>query len=210
MTIDEGTPEEKVLEFEADGTIVSADPAFARVIGNTKFISDGYAVGPAKGKFIIFVLKSVLDVGIHEVDSEVVTDVETLTASDTFELMEKPARLPDLAINGFIKDRTEEAGTPTKLAVAIRNEGSAASGPFTLSVYISEDEELDEDDVSIGFKNVGSIAAQTKRGVMVNGFIPPDTPIGQHYMIVVADSSDAVEESDEDNNTRAERFRVLS
>lgn len=75
-------------------------------------------------------------------------------------------------------------------------------------MYISEDEELDDGDVVIGFKNVGSIAAQTKKFAMVDGFIPADTPEGRYYMIVTADSSDAVEESDEDNNTRAERFRV--
>ena len=95
------------------------------------------------------------------------------------------------------------AGGPITLTDTTKNQGAA---PVTASVtgfYLSSNGTLDATDQFLGSRVVGSLVPSGSDTASTEFLIPPGTAPGSYQVIAVADVSNAVAESLENNNTRA-------
>lgn len=212
ITIDEGTLEERVLEFDAEGMILSADPeaAFELVFGSVTMLSDGYAVGPAKGKFVIAMNKTELGEGMHDALAEVVLDGETLEATDEFLLKPSVPILPDLVAAHFFAPTTIKKPLKYMTFTIETNDGYAKAKEHKVKVYLSDDDELSAGDKVVGENNVSKLKAGWFKLVPVKIKLPKDTDAGEHNLIVKVDATDKIHEISEDNNTLSKETNVTN
>jgi hypothetical protein len=98
--------------------------------------------------------------------------------------------------------KTTSGKTKCKLqgALDIRNQGDQKSPSFNISFYLSEDEELDEEDTFLGEVTMGSIKARGNKAKKWSYSLP----VGDHatgmYIITVIDEEYAVPEFNRNNN----------
>ena len=102
--------------------------------------------------------------------------------------------LPDLTISD---DYTLNQLTDgTKLKVEVQNIGTAAAGPFLVYFNACADE-AGQNIISQENKSFSGLAAG---GADSRTVVFPASVTGYHWIIVIADSKNTVEESNEDNN----------
>jgi subtilase family serine protease len=121
------------------------------------------------------------------------------------------APLPDLAPSGIsFTPLTVDAGQPITAEESVLNQGAAASPLFQVGVFLSDDATIDPtDDILIGTRSistlgVGSSSASGPTSVT----IPSNTPGGEYFVGVFADSAVLVPETDEGNNGLVAANRV--
>ncbi|MFY3741747.1 MAG: hypothetical protein HMLIMOIP_002207 [Candidatus Nitrosomirales archaeon] len=202
---------ELVVEFDAAGTVLDSGPSFELVFGSVTMLSDGYyAIGKAKGKFVIAMDKLVLGVGDHEALAEVVLDGETLTATAEFTLKPSSPPLPDLVAKHFFAPTTIMKNRNYMTFTIETNEGSAKAKEHKVKVYLSEDDELGSGDKVIGEKTVEKLKAGWFKLVPVKIKVPNNTDNGDHNLIVKVDATDKIQEISEENNTLSRAADITS
>jgi hypothetical protein len=210
VTIDEGTADEKFVEFDEEGNILDSDPeeAFELVFGSITMLSDGYAIGPAKGKFVIAMNKTVLGEGTHDALAEVVLDGETLEATDDFLLKPSVPILPDLVAKYFFAPNTIKKPLKYVTFTIETNEGEDDAKNHKVALYLSEDDELGASDVKLGERNVNSLEAGWFELVPIQFKLKKSTEAGDYNLIVKVDSTDKIQEISEDNNVLSKETKV--
>ena len=109
----------------------------------------------------------------------------------------------DLVMSALSVPAAGMAGGPITLTGTTTNQGA---GPVTASVtgfYLSSNGALDSTDQFLGSRVVGSLAPSGSDIASTEFLIPPGTASGSYQVIAVADLSNAVAETLENNNTRA-------
>jgi len=210
VTLDQGTAQEKVLTFKADGTIIAKDPAFVSVDGKTKFkTGSGYfAIKSADGKFRIAIDKSKLIAGFHTALAEVVTDVGTFS-DDSFFIL-KPAKTAtpaDLVANFLDSDNAMKHGKKYDV-VAVENNQGGKAGEHNVSIYLSKDSHFDGIDKMVGISEVDHLKNGEFKEVHMKIEIPSGAPTGSAYLILKVDSGNVIAESNEGNNVLAKSINV--
>ena len=105
---------------------------------------------------------------------------------------------------------TASAGQPLPVTWTVTNTGTIATttSSWTDKVYLSLDNSISGEDIALGsFTHSGALAA----GDAYTNSVPfqiPAGPGGLYYVIVAADSGNAVFESNDGNNTRARRMSL--
>jgi serralysin len=123
-------------------------------------------------------------------------NVGTYPATITF--IAPPA--PDFAVWTFMPPRGP-VGREFTIRNAVRNAGVAPAGPFTVGFYLSNDTALSASDPSIAERDVaGLLPGEATADENTTARVPEWVPAGVYYVLMVMDSSDAVAESNEDNN----------
>ena len=79
VIVDEGTANERVYEFEANGDDVSTDTGFVDASCKATFFSDGYAIGPSQIDCKLVLDKTTFTTGLHQAKMELVMDSGTFT-----------------------------------------------------------------------------------------------------------------------------------
>lgn len=123
--------------------------------------------------------------------------------------------LPDLVITRIknIPNHKKSGGKFT-IKDIVKNQGTAKAGQFTNGYYLSLDDVKSDDDIEIeGNRNILSLdpgkSSSKNNGVKpVKVKIPSDTPLGEYYLIVCADNTDQIAESDEANNCMASKKTI--
>jgi subtilase family serine protease len=92
------------------------------------------------------------------------------------------------------------AGQQIAVTATVKNQGGCGSAGFYLTVYLSTDTTITAGDIAIGSVYVGSLPAGGQQGVSVNATLP-STFGGIYYLGAIADSSNAVAELSESNNS---------
>ena len=84
----------------------------------------------------------------------------------------------------------------------MKNQGAMASGPFRFGVYLSRVSAITSGATFLNFaSNPFNIAAGATAGFGgVNVTIPPGTPPGNYFIGILADDTNMVDESNENNN----------
>jgi subtilase family serine protease len=172
-------------------------------------LSDGYyAIGKAKGKFVIAMDKLVLDVGEHDALAEVVLDGETLTATTEFVLKPSIPPLPDLVAKYFFAPSTIMKNRNYITLTIETNEGTAKAKEHKVKVYLSEDDELGEGDEALGQGNVEKLKAGWFKLVPVKIKAPRNAEEGESHLIVKVDATDKIQELSEENNTLSKTTNI--
>jgi len=101
-------------------------------------------------------------------------------------------------------------GSTVDLPVTVHNQGTDDSGFFRISIYLSDTPDLSGNFVELDFRGVsaGLPAGQSHVSNFTNVWIPPESPLGNVYLVGAADSYDAVFETDETNNLLADPVEV--
>lgn len=210
VTTDYGTGSPKVIEFEADGTVIIKDSAYKGVKGETTQMSNGYAIFTAKGKFLITLYKSALTVGTHYVYAEVLTDSGTVVSSTTFELRAAQSSKPDLKVNWFSSQYTIKKGKTVSTFTSIRNDGAGPAGPFNMKIYLSSDSVLSSGDTWVGGEDFITLGKGYNEVHNIKVTIPSSTSSGVKYLIVKVDADNVVNESNEGNNLKKRTVNIVS
>jgi hypothetical protein len=197
-----------VVEFDAEGTVLDSGPAFELVFGSVTMISDGYAIGPAKGKFVIAMDKLALGEGEHDAMAEVFLDGDTLVATDEFLLKPSIPALPDLVAKYFFAPSTIKKPLRYLTFTIETNEGIVDAKGHQAKLYLSEDNILDAGDKVLANKGVGKLEAGWFDIVPISFKVPKDTDTGARHLFVKVDANSKIEELSEDNNVLSKAVNI--
>lgn len=111
---------------------------------------------------------------------------------------------PDLAPQAV---SVSKSGNTLILGDRVKNQGTAPTGPFTVSFYLSKDQTYQNGDYFICSRTVNSLGVgiqdPASGTTTTQCSIPSAVPSGTYYVIVFDDATKTVIESNETNNTRA-------
>jgi hypothetical protein len=215
ITLDPGTPEEKILEFDGNGAILASDPAFVSVDGSIKFKTDGYyfLLAHLKGKFKVGIDKGELIIGDHEALAEIFTDGASTTPSDdaSFKLKACGKGEPDLVAESYVAPNNIKQDKKYHTYFLESNGGNAKAGPHEVYVYLSSDATLDtSSDLLVGKKHTGALPVNPVRLVHIQVEIPCGEDTGEMFLIAFTDAEEEVNESNENNNTELDEVNVIA
>jgi subtilase family serine protease len=108
----------------------------------------------------------------------------------------------DLVISAVSVSAAGMAGGPITLTDTTRNQGAAPVTASATGFYLSSNYTIDATDQFLGSRVVGSLVPSGTDTASIAFIIPPGTAPGNYQVIAVADMSNAVTESLENNNTR--------
>jgi hypothetical protein len=209
ITVDPGTSP-KILEFNGNGDILTADPAFVSVDGSIKIKTDGYALIKLSGKFKVAMDKLALGVGEHEALAEIITTAGVEADDDAeFKLRAGSSGQADLVAKFFGAPDNIKQDKKYVAFVKEANQGTGNAGEHTISIYLSEDNVLDGGDELVGEKEVNNLKKGKDRMIMMQFELDDDAETGSAYLIVKVDGDDDVSESNENNNTKPESITVI-
>lgn len=116
----------------------------------------------------------------------------------------------DLVVAGLVlRPRPVAAGGAATIEVTVANRGDLDAAPGAVELWLSADEQLDSTDVRLGdAAAVDRVPPGGSTVVSVARPVPEDAIPGPWFLVVRADATDVVEESDETNNLAALPFRV--
>jgi hypothetical protein len=234
ITIDKGTPDEAVLEFGVNASGFADLPPppltlpFEFVFGKITLLTTDsyyYAIGKAKGDFVIAMNKLDLGEGTHQALAEVeLGGGETLSATDEFTLKSLEPNLPDLVAYAFVSPTTilkNVPGGPNPDPDDLKywtftlelNVGDEVAKNHHVKVFLSTDETLDLGDKKLGVNNVNKLEAGDFDLVGIQIKAPPNKDPGDYFLIVKVDVNedltDKIEESDETNNELSEPTKII-
>lgn len=119
------------------------------------------------------------------------------------------AQLADLAPDYSELNKTSAAtGTYVYAYCEMSNFGTAKSGVSYMRYYLSADQQWDAGDKYLGYDKVAGIEPGAWGWEEINFKVPTSTAPGQYYVLFVADASNKVEESNENNNVRSEAITI--
>ena len=110
--------------------------------------------------------------------------------------------LPDLVVDKISSPESAAPGEKILINTTVRNAGDGDAGTFRLSVYLSQDGTVSDDDLELGYGDVPDLAAGKSRQGSAVAVIPQNTTAGSYYIVALADSLKVVNESDKTNNFR--------
>jgi len=117
---------------------------------------------------------------------------------------------PDLVVTALKAPARAGAGFSVRVNSTVKNQATApvTAPPSTLAFYLSTDAVLGGD-VRLGeTRAVAALARGATSAGPTSVTIPSSTTAGAYFLIAVADDGQVVDESDEDNNTRATATRI--
>jgi len=209
ITID-GT---QVLEFDASGNpIGTLSPPFEFVFGHITMLTDGYyAIGKAKGKFVIAMDKLSLGIGEHEAKAEVVLGggAEPLVATDTFKLKSSEPPLPDLVAKYFVAPSTIMKNVKYWTFTIETNEGEGNAKQHDVNVYLSNDNALDSGDRLLGQHSMSYLAAGDFNLVPITIKVPKTENEGNHFLFIKVDAQEKIKELSEGNNVLSKAAKIV-
>lgn len=119
-----------------------------------------------------------------------------------------PPELPDLAVSALtVTDQVFQDGT-ADYSIRVSNIGVAPANDFKFGVFVSTDDELDQNDQLIeviSINNLEPFSFQTIESTLdLNG-----GPVGEYFMFFKVDKEEVIEESQESNNTIRRNLTII-
>jgi subtilisin family serine protease len=107
----------------------------------------------------------------------------------------------DLVITSVSGPAAAGLSQDVAFTATVKNQGSAASGQFYVTIYFSTDPIITKDDLEIRSGFVSGLAAGAQQVLTINSTIPANLTPGTYYIGAIADSRTNVAESNETNNS---------
>jgi hypothetical protein len=213
ITIDPGTTDEKIIEFDGNGNVLLNDPALDSINGFLSFKTDGYyfLLAHLKGKYATFWKKSAFSPGEHDALAEIFTQGASSTPSDgaKFRLKACEEGKPDLKAEAYVAPNIMKQGQKYHTWFIESNVGNAKAGPHEVKVYLSSDAVLDtSSDLLVGEKHTGALPVNPVRPVQIQVEIPCGEDTGNMFLIAWTDANEEIDEKNENNNTKKDPVKV--
>jgi len=135
---------------------------------------------------------------------EELEDNNFLRDADTISITAATVLLPDLTLTALNAPSSGKVGRTIYITNTVSNEGEAAAASFTVRFYLSKDDTLNDQDLSIGYRTVRSLAAKAVSSASTKITLPKTVPPDIYYVIGLVDAGKTVSEGNEDNNTRVD------
>ena len=116
----------------------------------------------------------------------------------------------DLRVSAFAPPAKASPGSSVNVSNTVRNDGTAAAGPFRVGIYLSPDASCGTADTLLASRSLAALAAGASSAANTSVTIPSGTPLGTRYICAVADDLAQVAESSETNNTATAALAVVS
>jgi subtilase family serine protease len=100
-------------------------------------------------------------------------------------------------------------GDTVPVTTTVRNAGDEDAGQFRMTVYLSRDSMVTDDDISLGSGDVSDLAAGKAREGSASVTIPLNVIPGSYYLIALADSQNKILERNKDNNSKVQQEQVI-
>lgn len=107
---------------------------------------------------------------------------------------------PDLVISKVTTRQSAVQGGTLNVNTTVKNQGAASAGPFRISLYLSPDALITEQDREIGYGLVTDLGVGMLRDGTALATVPADLQPGTYYLGVVVDSGKEISEENEANN----------
>lgn len=123
-----------------------------------------------------------------------------------------PAAAPDLVVPSAEAPDNAAAGSTIPVSWEVRNDGgSLTRRDWYDRVYVSTDQTLDADDVLAGSRLAGdALSPDESYAAAADVILPEDSPLGDVYLLFVADHGLMQDETDESNNLLARPITVTA
>jgi len=193
------------LEFDKNGNVLVPDTAFGPVTTKLtiqgKKTNDPYEISKQILQFWVPIKKSVLGVGDYTALVEVVTTGGSFEAPEDFKIVDKTNGSgggSNLSVVTVIVNTSGSSNNVSVVAVVI-NKGKSNSGIFSVNAFLSNNNLLDGNDVSIGNVNVNSLGGGNTSIVMISGHVAGKLSNSQ-FLLLNVDGGNSVAEDDENDN----------
>ena len=193
------------LEFDKNGNVLVPDTAFGPVTTKLtiqgKKTNDPYEISKQILQFWVPIKKSVLGVGDYTALVEVVTTGGSFEAPEDFKIVNKAnggGGGSNLSVVTVVVNTSGNSNNVSVVAVVI-NKGKSNSGVFSVNAFLSNNNSLDGNDVSIGNVNVNSLGVGNTSLVMISGHVAGKLSNSQ-FLLLNVDSGNSVAEDDENDN----------
>jgi trimeric autotransporter adhesin len=197
---------------------LSADPT----PGGDTFLMD-VPVGPLAGGATATITRSVplpggLAPGLYWILAEAnvldsVVEADAATQANNIRATATPIIVgPDLTVTaGTVTPVSAAPGQTVNVSSTIRNQGGQAAAAFEVGFFLSDNNAFDPGlDIPLGTRLVpGGLAALAMSTATTSLVIPANQTASGYFIILKADSGDAVGEADESNNIRAIPLTVV-
>ncbi len=107
---------------------------------------------------------------------------------------------PGLAVANFTPASVTSGVTRLTIALQVVNQGTNASGPFTVSYYASSDRTIDPRDFLLGTQGVEGLAPSASTDVRWSGIVPSNLAGGRYWIGWIIEAGGNVTEIDVENN----------
>jgi subtilisin family serine protease len=174
--------------FLAERTVTSLAAAASNVVPSTVTVP----AGTAPGTYRILVMADSGGVLAESNESNNVSATAALVIVG-----------PDVTVTAATTVATAAPGGSIVVNSTIKNIGAAAAGSFTVRYYLSTDALFDGADVLVGGRTVTSLAAGAQDTTPKTVVVPAGTAPRRYRLLVVADATNTLAESNESNNVRA-------
>ena len=193
------------LEFDKNGNVLVPDTAFGPVTTKLtiqgKKTNDPYEISKQILQFWVPIKKSVLGVGDYTALVEVVTTGGSFEAPEDFKIVNKTnggGGGSNLSVVTVVVNTSGNSNNVSVVAVVI-NKGKSNSGIFSVNAFLSNNNSLDGNDVSIGNVNVNSLGGGNTSIVMISGHVAGKLSNSQ-FLLLNVDGGNSVAEDDENDN----------
>jgi subtilisin family serine protease/subtilase family serine protease len=117
---------------------------------------------------------------------------------------------PDMAVTVLTPPASAPAGSTMTVSDTTKNQGPEAVPATLTRFYLSPNSSLSADDVLLGARPVGALAAGASHVASTPLVVPAGTAPGTWWVIAVADGGGSVAESRENNNTRSRSVSITA
>ncbi len=125
-------------------------------------------------------------------------------------MSEPPPVYPDVVGETLSIDPFIEGDSALSFTYEISNIGDDDAAGSTAQFYLSTDNTFDENDVSLGSLNISAIAAGESQSETLSSDLTETLSAGNYTLFMQADSSNVLDESNEDNNIFGTSFSVTA
>ncbi|HUV59147.1 MAG TPA: CARDB domain-containing protein [Desulfatiglandales bacterium] len=116
---------------------------------------------------------------------------------------------PDLIISNIDTPSSASPGDNVTVYSSVRNQSDYPAKSFFLEFYLSTDNIITDDDKSLVSRHIDGLDAHETINHITNVEIPSSLSIGTYYIGAIADSTQAVKEAKEDNNTGYDSIDII-
>lgn len=116
---------------------------------------------------------------------------------------------PDIVIEAITGPDSAILGDEFAVNTTVKNIGDLDAGKFRLSMYLSKDSTVTDDDILLGFGDVPDLQIGKSRIGSAMVSVPLNTPPGSYYLVALADSKSELVEKDKLNNSRAKDGMIV-
>jgi subtilase family serine protease len=122
--------------------------------------------------------------------------------------IESDELIADMIISALTTPTKAGAGQSITITETTKNQGEGAADPSTTQIFLSQDTSVDASDILLGSRSVPALTSGESDSSSTTVTIPEGTEAGNWFIIVKADATEVVVETNEANNVYSRYIQI--